>query len=56
MERRKTDAKGLRVMDAAGADVCWDAATGAQSSKADVWCPGEPGVAVGRARWETEAP
>ena len=36
MERCKTQAEGLRVMDAAGGDVGWQAASGAQSSEAEV--------------------
>ena len=44
MERRKTEAKGLSVMDIAGVDVGWEAASGAQSSKAKVWSPAGPGV------------
>ena len=36
MERRKTEATWLRVMDAAGADAGWKAASGAQGSKAEV--------------------
>ena len=38
MERRKKK----------GADVGWEAASGAQSSKDEVWSPGEPGDAVER--------
>ena len=38
----------MRVRDAAGADVGWEAASGAQSSKAEVW----GGPLTGRARWE----
>ena len=35
MERRRTEAKGLRVMGVAGADVGSEAAPGAHSSKAE---------------------
>ena len=37
MDRRKTEAKGLRVMDAAGADVGWKAASGGNVVRRRAW-------------------
>ena len=44
LERKRTEAKGLREMDDAGADVGWEAASEAQSFQAEVWSLGEPAV------------